>query len=90
MTSSVLALTGPRPVPRSGAIRAIVYPVSGLQNVTRSSTPSRTATLLLLRLLRVRCRLGNGRHVPYCAARSASGKSSVLKDMGAWDYAGEP
>jgi hypothetical protein len=31
-------------VPRSGAIRAIVYPVSGLQNVTRSSTPSRTAT----------------------------------------------
>jgi hypothetical protein len=42
--SSVAALTGPRPVPRSGATRAIVYPVSGLQNVTRSSTPSSTAT----------------------------------------------
>ena len=29
--------------PRSGAIRAIVYPVSGLAKVTRSRTPSRTA-----------------------------------------------
>ena len=38
MTSSA-----PTPEPRSGAIRAIVYPVSGLANVTRSSTPSSTA-----------------------------------------------
>ncbi len=72
-----LGIRADRPAPGAPVRRDPRDRVPGLRVAERDPLkhPVENRNVPLLRLLRLRCRLGNGRHVPYFAARSALGKS---------------